>query len=216
MKMDRVPLGIGDAEVEAPSHICLFHDGEAQSRPVRLAFLRPAIEDPRQAMLLYGRKGVAERQLALLEADLGRSLSDEIAASRIYLAAGDPEPDAQLENLIEPIERLLAGHTFVRIVGTTAWDVTDFPPPEDFLWFESRVTALIADWPVVVLCAYDVSVMPGIALAYGGLQTHPLVLTNGRLGASPMYVPPDRYVSHSLMPLLNGPSLWSGGTAYQP
>lgn len=204
MKVDRIALGAGDAHVPLGSHVCLFHEGETDLRATQLAYLRPAIDDPRQAVLFVGPSGVAERQLASLEADLGRSLSDMVSADRLVLAQGDRDPDTQLENLFGPLEHLVAaGYDVVRVLGPVAWAVPGYPPPEDFLWYESRITPLLTELPVVVLCAYDVTQLPGQALAYGGLETHPLVLMSGRLSESPIFVPPERFVSARLVPLLN-------------
>jgi len=204
MKMDRVALGVGDIEVTVPSHVCLFHQGETDLRATQLAFLRPATLNRREAILLVGPSGAAGRQLAYLEADLGRTLSDEVAAGRIVLAHGDADPDAQLENLFVPLGQLVAaGYDFVRVLGPVAWGVPGYPPPEDFLWYESRITPLLQEFPAVVLCAYDVTALPGPALAYGGLETHPLTLMSGRLSESPIFVQAELFVSGRLVPLLN-------------
>jgi hypothetical protein len=206
MTMERSALGVGGTDVAVPSHICLFHEGENDLRATQLAYLRLAIDDPRQAILLFGPSGAAQRQLGHLEADLGRSLSKEVMANRVVLAEGDDDPDLQLENLIGPIQYLVQeGYALVRVLGPVAWGVPNYPPPGDFLWYESRITPVISRWPVLVLCAYDVTQLPGSALAYGGLETHPQILTSGRLSASPIYVPPERFVSRRLMPLLNQP-----------
>lgn len=204
MKIDRIGLGIGEVQLPVPSHVCLFHEGEADLRATQLAYLRPAIDDPRQAVLLVGPSGIAQRQLAYLEADLGRSLSGLVVANRLVLAQGDRDPDTQLENLLGPLEQLVAaGYDAVRVLGPVAWSVPGYPPPEDFLWYESRITPLVTEWPVVVLCAYDVTQLPGQALAYGGLESHPLTFMSGRLSESPIFVPPERFVAARLVPLLN-------------
>jgi hypothetical protein len=204
MRKDRVPLGVGDDALDVPSHVCFFHDGEEELRSTQLAFLRPAIDDPRQAVLLFGPSGAAEQLLSFLEADLGRTLSGLVLAYRVVLAEGDEDPDLQLENLVGPLRNLVeAGHELVRVVGRVAWQVPNYPPPADFLWYESRITPLVLELPVAVLCAYDTGRLPGEALAHGGLECHPQILMGGKISPSPSYVPPEQFLSRRLVPMLN-------------
>jgi hypothetical protein len=86
-------------------------------------------------------------------------------------------------------------------VGVVAWNVPDFPPPEDFLWFESKVTEVLEGFRVNCLCSYDVASMPARAIAYGALETHPYVLSDGKLRANPQFIPPDRYLRERLLQL---------------
>jgi hypothetical protein len=114
----------------------------------------------------------------------------------------DPDVDRQLDNLIEPLEALRArGTTLVRLIGIVAWDVPSFPPPEDFLWFESKVNEVIADFRVIAVCPYDVAQVPARAIAYGALETHPLVLSGGVLSENRQFIAPDRYVRERLLRL---------------
>jgi hypothetical protein len=84
--------------------------------------------------------------------------------------------------------------------------VPSFPPPEDFLWFESRLTEVLADFPVIVLCPYDLARMPARAIAYGALEAHPFLWSAGVVRPNPQFIPPERYLRERLfrLPWLQG------------
>ena len=197
------PLGALGAQVfPFPSHVALFHHGDAELRALALEFLRAGLDRPDEALFCFGEPGVGERLLRDLESDVGRDLSPESRAGRIVVGTADADVDRQLENVLAPLEAFRAsGRRLVRFVGIVAWDAPDFPPPEDFLWFESKLNELLAGFPVIALCPYDVVRIPARAIAYGGLETHPFVLSDGGLRLNPQFIPPERYLRERLLQL---------------
>jgi DcmR-like sensory protein len=198
-------VGAGALDARAlplPSHIALFYRGEAELRDHALAFLKEGLDRPSEALFCFGEPSVGERLLRSLEESVGRELSPEYRAGRIVVGQADPDVDRQLDNVIGPLEGFRAsGFTLIRFVGIVAWDVPTFPPPEDFLWFESKLNELISDFRVIALCPYDVAYMPARAIAYGGLETHPFVLSGGVLRENPQFIPPNRYLRERLLRL---------------
>jgi hypothetical protein len=137
-----------------------------------------------------------------LERRTGRDLSPDHREGRIVLGKSDPDVDRQLENVIGPLETFRdRGFRVVRFIGIVAWNAPDFPPPEDFLWFESKVTEVLEGSRVICLCPYDIANMPARAIAYGALEAHPFVLSGGKLRANPLFIPPDRYLRDRLLDL---------------
>jgi DNA-binding NarL/FixJ family response regulator len=198
--MNTTPLGIGDQDVSLPAHIGLFYDAEPDLRRVQLEFLRPAIDDPRQGIVLFGPPGVAQSLLSHLEADLGRSLDREVRSGRIVVAHTDTDPDQLLENIREAIATLAAkGHGVIRFFADVKWGAPGFPLPEDALWVESRVNDMLADTGALVMCAYDVSRLPDKALILGGLQTHPIMVIGDWVTKSPNYLAPADYMRAFLL-----------------
>jgi hypothetical protein len=195
--------GALDAPVfPVPSHVALFHQGEAEVRSAVLEFMREAVDRPSQALFCFGEPGVGERLLRALEAHVGRDLSPDHRAGRIVVGQADPDVDRQLENIIAPLEAFRAsGFALVRFVGIVAWNAPHFPPPEDFLWFESKLNEVISDFPVIGLCPYDLGRLPARAIAYGALETHPFLLSGGVLRKNPEFIPPDRYLRDRLLRL---------------
>jgi hypothetical protein len=164
--------------------------------------MREAVDRPDEALLCFGEPGVGERLLRDLEADLGRDLAAARKAGRILVGQADPDVDQQLENFIGPLESFRAsGFALVRFVGIVAWNVPRVPPPEDFLWFESKMNEVIADLPVIGVCPYDLQRIPARAIAYGALETHPFVLSGRSLRQNPQFIAPDRYLGERLLGL---------------
>ncbi|MDP9252096.1 MAG: MEDS domain-containing protein, partial [Chloroflexota bacterium] len=200
--MKRVPLGIADQDIGVPAHIGLFYDAEPDLRLRQLEFLRPAIDDPRQGIVLFGPPGVGRVMLGHLEADLGRSLESEVRSGRLLVAQTDSDPDQLLENIRDALVTLAArGTDGIRFIADVKWGAPGFPMPEDALWVESRVNEILVDTKALVVCAYDVSRLPDRALVYGGLDTHPHVVIGDQLKENPSYLAPADYMRRLLLQL---------------
>jgi hypothetical protein len=200
--MSRQPGAQHGPAFPIPSHVALLHHGEAELRVAALPFLRPGLDHPSEGLFCFGEPGAGERLVRDLELAVGRDLSPERRAGRITVGEADPDVDRQLENIIAPLEAFRArGCTLVRLVGIVAWNAPDFPPPEDFLWFESKLNELLSEFPVIALCPYDVERMPARAVAYGALETHPFLLSDGALRENPQFIPFDRYLRDRLLRL---------------
>jgi len=194
--------GAPDQAFPVPSHIALLHHGDAELRVAALEFMREAVDSPDEALLCFGEPGVGQRLLRDLELDVGRDLSADRRSGRILVGEANPDVDQQLENFVAPLEQLrVSGYALVRFIGIVAWNVRNFPPPEDFLWFESKMNEVVAGFPVVGLCPYDLGRVPARAIAYGALETHPFVMSDGVLRQNPQFIPPDRYLRERLLGL---------------
>lgn len=199
--MTEVTLGSSRRPVPLPAHIAHFYSGPDDLGD-QLTFARSAIDDPKEALVLFGPRGVAGALLRALAAHVGRDLKAERAQGRIVLAHGDTDPDQQLQTMLGAIrEPLSKGFERVRLLASVGWDIPDWPPPEDLLWMESHFTDAIAKLPVAAVCAYDLARMPGDALIYGGIETHPLIYLGGQLSANPQFVEPARYITSRISQL---------------
>jgi hypothetical protein len=196
--MKTAALGIGDHIVPVPAHIGLFHDAEPDR--MRLEFLRAALESRRQGVVLLGAPGIAEAALRDLEADIGGPFESDVQSGRVLVVQYDNDPDRLLENVREAIDALAAsGLDLIRVFAQVTWGARGFPLPEDHLWAESRLNDLLVDTRVILMCAYDVSQLPDHALITGGLETHPMVVIDGRLADSPSYLAPPEYMRSFLL-----------------
>jgi hypothetical protein len=182
--------------------LALIHDGDQEMLEGALDFLRPALDDQRQAIYLCGPPGGAARLLGFLETSVERDLRAEVSERRIVLGHGDPDADQQLQNLLDPVRDLCArGFYAVRVLGRAAWDVPGYSAPEDFLWYESRVLPGIEGLNVAVMCTYDAAQLPAAALMYGAFETHTHTMKNGVISESPSFLPADAYLKMRLIHL---------------
>jgi len=198
--MNTTPLGIGNQDVSVPGHLGLFYDAEPDLRRVLLEFVRPALDDPDQGIILFGPPGVARQMLDNLATDLGRPLASELESGRILIAQTDPDPDQSLENIRAALNTMAArDRTVIRFFGDVKWGAPGFPLPEDALWLESRVNNMLAETKAIVVCAYDVSRLPDRALIMGGLQAHPIIVIGDWLKENPNYLAPADYMRAFLL-----------------
>jgi hypothetical protein len=200
--MTTVPLGFGHQDARLPGHLCLIHDSYAELRLRQFDFLAVALADPQQGVGLFGAPGVAAQLRRDLEIDLDRSLDDDVRRGKVVVVESDPDPDVYLERFRETLDGLSArGYALSRSLGRVSWNVSGFPEPEDHLWLESRLDALIASSQAILVCAYDLSALPGCALAYGGVETHPQIVMGGQLTENPSFIEPPRYFTERLLRL---------------
>ena len=200
--MSQVRFARSEQQVTAPAHFALIHHGEAELREKLFDFLSPALNDPKQAIYLCGPQGWASRLLHFLETSAGRDLSPEVSERRIVLGQGDRDVDQQLQNLLDPVRELCGrGFSPVRVAGPAAWDVPGYAAPEDFLWYESRILPAIERLPVVIMCTYDASRLPEMALQYGAFETHSHNLIDGVVSESPSFLTADDYLKTRLIHL---------------
>jgi hypothetical protein len=200
--MSTRPADLSVQTCPIPSHVALIHYGEDELRERLFDFLRPALDDPKQAIYMCGPPGAASTFLGYLETSADRNLRAEVAERRIVLGKGDRDADEQLQNLLDPVRELSErGFDLVRVVGPADWDVPGYAAPEDFLWYESRIVPAIQDFPVVVMCLYDAARLPAAAFLYGALETHTHTLINGVLSENPSFLPFDRYLAERLIHL---------------
>lgn len=200
--MTLVEVAANDQHVTAPCHFALIHHGELEMRERVFEFLRPALDDPKQAIYMCGPPGDARRLLEYVKMKVGRDLRAEIRERRIILGHGDSDADQQLQNLLDPIRELSErGLSPIRVIGPAAWGVPGYAAPEDFLWYESRILPAIEGLPAVIMCTYDASQLPGAALQYGAFETHSHTLIDGVVSESPSFLAADRYLKTRLIHL---------------
>lgn len=196
--MSATAPGLSDT-LSGPGHVGLFHDGEAEQRTWCADFVRPALEATDEGVMLFGAGEVSDRLLAQLEADVGQSVRGAVDGGRIVLARSDRDVSVHLENMVGACDELTSrGVRLVRAVAKVDWDVPGYPALEDELWTEWRLDQLLASRPVLMLCTYDLAVLPGEALIYGGLETHRSIVVAGRLSTNPSYAPEGRYLRERL------------------
>jgi hypothetical protein len=178
----KAALGLEGRSVDLPSHIAFFNRDEAQLRERQAGLLRPAVEGKREGILFFGPSGAAETLYRHLETDLRIDLSKRREDGLVMLGEGDTDADQQLENVMRPIEAMIArGAKVVRAIGRAQWGGSNWPVPEDFVWFESRLNEALAHLPVLAFCAYDIFEIPGPGLILAGVRSHPSILC-GTLG----------------------------------
>ena len=88
------------------------------------------------------------------------------------------------------------GMPTVRILGNLNWGrgTVGWPSDLEILRLEAHVTSAVERLPCIVVCAYDVTTLPGPMLLKGGLECHPLTFRRECLRHNEHHVPPERFL----------------------
>lgn len=199
-RMRQAKLGIADLKVDVPSHVCLFYKDDAELRE-RLGFLVQALDDPEQVAVLFGTKERLAEVLGYIAKDHNREIASDLSAGRIVLVHGAPEVETIVAEIIGALDAAVArGAKLIRFLGFIGWGDMDWPPDEDLMTFESKVTETVRKYPVVVLCTYNIDKLPGPVLIFAGIKTHPFTIVGTTLARNPHYVPFEEYMASRLRP----------------
>jgi len=191
---DRVPLGFADLKVDVPSHVCLFYENDDELRE-RLNFLATGLDDPDQVAVLFGKQERLAEILGYIATDHTRDVAADLKAGQIVLVNGAPDADALLDGIATALDAAVTrGVKLIRFLGFIGWGDMDWPPQQDLMTFEARVTEAVKSYPAVVVCTYNVEKLPGSVLIFAGIETHPITILGTTLCVNPHYVPFAEYV----------------------
>ena len=189
-----IPLGLG-AELVAPGdHIAYFWESEREFEAI--AGFLAAGASLGEACVLVGHDAAHERLLASLERR-GLSVGTLMQEGRLQVASVRSSAEellVELDGLIK--DAVHRGMPAVRILGNLNWGrgAPGWPSDQEILRLEAHVTLASERLPTIVVCAYDVSNLPGPLLMKGGLECHPLTVRRGCLRHNEHHVPPARFL----------------------
>ena len=198
--MTRTPLGFADLSVDVPSHICLFYENDEELR-ARLGFLAHTLDDPTQVAVLFGKQSRLDEVLAYIATDHGRDVAADVKTGRLVLVTGVPDADLLLGNIAKALDAAVAADKkLIRFLGFIGWGDMDWPPHQDLLTFEAKVSEAVKSYPAVVMCTYNTENLPGSVLIFAGIETHPLTILGSTIAENPHYVPFAEYVQRKQRP----------------
>ena len=180
MGEELIALGWDDRELPVHSYVAFYYLDEDALRRC-LSFLRVGLDEAGTFCVLLSDAGQHDRVLE--EIQLGYSGSVESARDQGRLATvGLMEDFEQLAAMIRMAMDavLAAGYQRVRVLGLVGWGMPWYP---DNAWLkrcEAEVNKVVADYPMVVMCLYDV---PGIIDPFmdAGANPGPVIVTHDRV-----------------------------------
>ena len=212
---DRAPLGFADLQVDVPSHICLFYENDEELR-ARLGFLASTLDDDAEVAVLFGKQERLDQILGYIGADHNRDVSADVRNGRIVLVTGAPDADLLLANIAKALDAAVAADKkLIRFLGFIGWGDMDWPPQEDLMTFESKVSEAVKSYPAVVVCTYNTEQLPGSVLIFAGIETHPLTIIGTTIAENPHYVPFAKYVARKARPLTAEREINLGGVTLE-
>lgn len=189
-----IPLGLG-SELAAPGdHIAYFWESEREF-DATAGFLATGVSLG-EACVLIGHDAANERLLASL-ARRGLDVPTLMQESRLQVASVRSSADTLLRQLDEGIKEAVDhGVPAVRMLGNLWWGrgAPGWPSDREILRLEAQMTSAVERLPGIVVCAYDVTSLPGSLLLKGGFECHPLTFRRDCLRPNDHHVPPERFL----------------------
>jgi hypothetical protein len=98
------------------------------------------------------------------------------------------------ERIKDAVDR---GMPTVRVLGNLNWGrgTPGWPSDGEILRLEAHVTSAVERLPSIVVCAYDVTNLPGPMLFKGGVECHPRTFRRDCLLHNELHVPPERFLA---------------------
>jgi len=187
-----LPLGLGSELVALGDHIAYFWESEREF-DATAGFLATGASLG-EACVLVGHDAAHDRLLADLERR-GLNVRALLQARQLQVASVRSSADELLLEIDERIKDAVdRGMPAVRILGNLNWGrgTPDWPSDREILRLEAQVTSAAARLPSIVVCAYNVTSLPGPLLMKGGLECHPLTFRRDCLRHNKHHVPPQR------------------------
>jgi hypothetical protein len=174
-----VSLGWDDREVPLHSYVALYYlDDEVRRRC--LGFLRLGLDEPGTFCVLLADAGQHQRLLEELQAGHAADVQEACDAGRLVSVGLIPEFEELAAMIRMAMEAVLAaGYRRVRVLGLVGWGLSWYP---DVAWLrrcEAEVNQVVADYPMVVVCMYDVPSFADPLAADFGAGSEPVIVTHG-------------------------------------
>jgi len=190
----RVPMGINDDEVDLGSHLLYFWEKEEEfERGVR--FLEPGLR-ARDICVIQGHDEAIERSLKVLRAH-GFDTRDLVAKRRLFLVRREHAAQRTLTDFTAFLQASVsAGAPAIRILGNLGMERDPLPAgQDDVIELEAKATAVISQFPCVLVCMYDVRTLPGRLVTKGGLENHRTTICSDGVHANPHYRPEEHVLA---------------------
>ncbi|TQS43481.1 MEDS domain-containing protein [Cryptosporangium phraense] len=178
---------LGGVSLDAGDHLCVFYRGQEERDRLLLPFLAEGLRAG-HAVLYLGREGEKDT----IAARLGGRGNLEIGEPEDgHLRDGRYSPEDLFERLDDWVARTLSSGAapFGRTAGDMSWASRLMSPglvPE-LVGEEIAVTRWLRQYPLVVLCLYDLDLFGG-ELIIPMVKAHPKVWMAGTLVENPYYL----------------------------
>ena len=110
-----------------------------------------------------------------------------------YLKDGRFDGERMIRLIQESLDQNREGYGLTRAVGNMEWALEPAPGVTDIVEYESKLNAIVGDYPDPLVCVYDLN-RHSASVVMDILRTHPMVIVGGVLQENPLYVPPEEFL----------------------
>ena len=187
-------LGIGDEAVPLHAHAAYFWETDKEFADA-VGFLEKGLRGTDHCVI-FGHEEANQATCKILRQQ-GFDVEALQAKRRLSILGGNPSGNTILSAIAADFEQAMSGGaSLIRLLGNIGWCKDNWPPEEDLLAFEAKVTDATKQFPCVVVCMYDVSVLSGLIVHHGGFETHPFIVCEGSFLKNPYHVPTDIFLGN--------------------
>ena len=195
------PVGFLDRSVPSGTHVCAFVSGPEQRDEVVMPFLADGIRagqkcicileslDPPDVLTRLGRQVDVAGPVQTGQLQLG-------TPADAYLASGRFDTEDMLSYWEQAATQNSGTYGLTRGAGEMP-SVLDNPEGRaEFFRYEARLTGLVARFPQVILCLYDLRRF-GAEVLMDALRTHPMVVVDAMTHDNPYYIDPGELLGRT-------------------
>jgi hypothetical protein len=189
-----VPLGLGSELAARGDHIAYLWESESDFEAIA-GFLAAGVSLG-EACVMVGHDAPHERVLAGLERR-GLNVPALTEEGQLQVASVSASGDGLLLALGQGIKEAVdRGMPAVRVLGNLNWGrgIPGWPSDREILRLEAQITSAVERLPSIVVCAYNVTNLPGPMLVKGGFECHTLTFRRDHLRHNELHVPPERFL----------------------
>jgi hypothetical protein len=193
----REPVALGGAMLRDNRHICAFFRSPVQEFRCFMPFLRDGFaHGDRHVRFVQHEVGTDIDRLRSEGIDVDdaqrRRQLEVFLAEDTYLKGGRFDADAMIATLQQILQQgRTLGFPLTRLIAHAEHMLFESGRALAFLEYESRLNNMLPLFPDVVICSYDLNVIPA-GMAMDILRTHPVAIIDGGVQENPYYVAPER------------------------
>jgi hypothetical protein len=191
IKSNEMLLGITPDRVPHGSHLLYFFENETEFEG-GVRFLIPGLSSNEHG-IVFGHDEAIAGVLQVLRAH-GHDPEQLIEQRKITVVRRSAAAQVTLNDFRDVMDAALrAGAKGIRWLGNLGIGRDPLPAGEDDVAeLEHHASDLIAKYPCVIVCMYDVATLPGRLIFKGGLKQHPVVACSDGIHQNPYCVPERR------------------------
>lgn len=194
-------LGFAGLSVPAGTHLCTFYRGDAARDDILVPFFAEGLRKNQKCVCVLDpeeHSGLLASMGCDVDVDVDGSLErgSLVMASpgETYLRSGTFSTEEMLDYWETIFDAAFGSGVFDLGRATGEMPNMSRVGQQEFFRYEARLNQLIARYPQVVLCLYDLERFSAEVLM-DTLQTHPFVLVDGTIHHNPYYIEPDAFLS---------------------
>lgn len=198
---ENIHLGFTDQPFPPGTHICQIYSNDRERLDLVNAFIVAGLKSGDHSSYFSENKDLESLRSSLTNAgfDLDEALAANVlvveGVNDIYFPGDRFDPDTMLTLLQEGYDEAMRhGFQGVRVIGDMSPEIERVEGSERLLEYESRVSLLLRDTPLIAVCQYSADEFSG-EMIMDILKVHPYVIVRGVVVHNPYYLPPEKYLA---------------------